>query len=881
MDTKENKNPLKIGEILVREGYLKKEDIQKALSIQKAEREIQKLPLGQILVKTGALSESDLEDLLSHPNLRKNIGKLAVESGLITEDQLEFCLKKGNQHKLLGRVLVEEGLISNEDLEKLLKTQIQSSKIGELAVKLKLISEKDIKTALRIQKSSRKLGEILCDLNLINPLDLNHILDKHNKQLKIGDILLELGYIDKEKLNTVLQEHKYGTESLEEILLRKKFITPEELQSAIAKQYNIPFKDMNEFEYNEEEKKAFRNIISQKYAEKNFVLPISLKGKDLTLAFARPKDMVRTIYELKAMYGHFKISCIAIMEKKFEELFEVLYSIHLGNKSLDNNKEIKTNGTDIDFMEINLDEKLNGNDVETPVYGARDIEAEELVNFIIKYGIINGASDIHIEQDRQGVKLRYRLDGILREASIGWLKDKSREKISAITSRIKVMSNLDIAEKRLPQDGVFRINYYDKAKEEKFDLDFRVATCRGIVGENVTIRILDPRKANVGLENLNHSPYVLDPFKRLLKSSAGMVLVCGPTGSGKSSSLYASLKYIYNPGVKIITAEDPIEYNFPGIMQTQVNHKIGLTFSRLLRSFLRLDPDVILVGEIRDGETAKISFDAAQTGHLLLSTLHTNDSISSISRLLDLDVEYGQIASCLMCSLAQRLVRRICPFCIQEYIPDQDEWDILFKKYPSHLRFYKGKGCEECNFTGYKGRVMLSEIFVVDNEIAQALNKGLNEELIKKIAIESGMRTMLDDGLLKLKETTLSEIIRMVPHDMLKAFRSRDQAQNEADALIESMLNGTAPEKILESPEIITLSNPEVEITMIDLLRRKYENLSAQKNNNSEKVDPSLFKEFITSNFYQICEKNSCNKVTFNIANDSFGKIQISATPDL
>ena len=617
------------------------------------------------------------------------------------------------------------------------------------------------------------------------------------------------------------------------------------------------------------------------YQIQNLVLPISLKGKDLTLAFVKPKDMLKAVYELKAMYGQFKISCILITEKKFEELFEVFYSKHLGNKLSPDSGKIEPREDEIDFMEIDLDEELEGHDAETPVYGARDIEAEELVNFIVKYGIINGASDIHIEQDRQGVKLRYRMDGILRETSIGWLKNKFREKISAITSRIKVMANLDIAEKRLPQDGVFRINYYDKAKEEKLDLDFRVATCRGIVGENVTIRILDPRKANVGLENLNHSPHVLDPFKRLLKSSAGMVLVCGPTGSGKSSSLYAALKYIYNPGIKIITAEDPIEYNFPGIMQTQVNQKIGLTFSRLLRSFLRFDPDIILVGEIRDEETAKISFDAAQTGHLLLSTLHTNDSVSAVSRLLDLNVEYGQIASCLMCALAQRLVRKICPFCIQEYIPDKDEWDVLFQKYPAHLKFYRGQGCQECNYTGYKGRVMLSEIFVIDNEIAQALNKGLDQDNIKRMAIESGIKTMLDDGLLKLKEITISEIIRMVPHDMLKAFRSRDKAQNEADALIENIQGVQDSEKAYESPGSFTISNPETEITVIDLIRRKYETLSSQSNNNSRTLDTSLFKEFITSSFYNICEKTNCKNVIFNVENNRAGKIQISGTPNL
>ncbi|MCK4728436.1 MAG: Flp pilus assembly complex ATPase component TadA, partial [Desulfobacterales bacterium] len=323
----------------------------------------------------------------------------------------------------------------------------------------------------------------------------------------------------------------------------------------------------------------------------------------------------------------------------------------------------------------------------------------------------------------------------------------------------------------------------------------------------------------------------------------------------------------------------PIEYGFPGIMQTQIHPKINLTFSRLLRSFLRLDPDVILVGEMRDEETVKIGFDAAQTGHLILSTLHTNDAVASVSRLLDLNVEYGQIASCLMCVLAQRLVRRICPSCMQEYVPGDDEWGLLFKRYPAHLKFFRGQGCKACNFTGYNGRTLLSEIFVVDKEIAQALNRGLDEDGIKKLAIESGMKTMLDDGLLKLKETTLTEIIRMVPHDMTEAFRSTSDAQDTADFLIEGMSGGGGPSiQDDASPAGVHISNPEAQSAMVDILQAKYEALKDQNGDTSGTVDPVLFKEFITDSFYLICEKHRCKSVTFNIENKG-GNTQISAIP--
>ena len=857
--------PLKIGELLIKEGLLKKEDVDKAFSIQKREEELRKLPLGQILVEIGALSESDLQQLLDHPDLRKHIGALAVEKGLISEDQLQFCLEKKGPNQLVGEVLIEQGLLARDEMGNLLKEQTGSSRLGELAVRLRLISENYLAAALRIKKSSRKLGEILCDLNLLNPLELNYVLDKYNKQLELGEILLALGHINKEQLNIARNKHKESRGPLEETLIREKFVTQKQLQSALSKQYNVPFMDLNGVTYSEHEKNTLTSIISQKYAEKNMILPISLKGSTLTLALFKPEHM-RAVYELKGMYSHFAMACILTTKEKFEELFEILYSQHLSGSTSPDDEEIEAYQSEVDFMELSLDEEIQGTDNEGPTYGVRDIEAEEVVNFIIKYGIINGASDVHIEQDRKGVKLRYRLDGILRETNIGWLKQKLRQKAPAIISRIKIMSNLDIAEKRLPQDGVFRINYYDKTRGEKVDLDFRVATCRAIVGENVTIRILDPRKANVGLQNLNHSPHVLAPFKTLLKSSAGMVLVCGPTGSGKSSTLYAALQHVYNPGIKIITAEDPIEYAFPGIMQTQTHTKINLTFSRLLRSFLRLDPDVILIGEMRDEETANIGFDAAQTGHLLLSTLHTNDSVASLSRLRDLKVESGQIASCLLCVLAQRLVRKTCSSCIQEYVPDADEWGALFVRYPSHLRFFRGQGCEACNFTGYRGRTLLSEIFVVDKEIGYALSRGLDEESIKNLAIEHGMKTMLDDGLLKLEQTTLSEIIRMVPHDMVKAFRSRDEAHGLHDA----------PHATFH------MSNPETESSTIDLMKAKYETLKAANHETSVAVDSLLFSEFITTSFHQICEKYKCTSATFNIGNNpKEGKIEISGMPNL
>lgn len=860
---------LRIGDLLVKEGFVKQEDIQRALTIQKEEAELAKYPLGQILVRMGAIQEEDLQGLLNHPELKRDLGSLAIEKGYITRTQLAEALRKQTPGQPLGDLLVKEGYLSPEQLQDLQKEQMNSKRLGELAVQKNLIDEKTLQHALKIQKSPRVLGEILCDLELVSPLDLYYVLNKYKKQFKLGEILIRLGYIDKETLNQALREQRHSSESLGEILVRKQLITNEQLQEALSRQCNIPFRNLRGFAYSEEDKKVLSGIISRKYAEKNLMIPISLIGKDLTLAIVRPEN-IHTARELKGLYSNLNIKCVLITEEKFSELFEVLYSAKLGRfqtKVDQEEQEEEESPKGIDFMQIELDEDMDSDADEGPVYDAQDIEAEELVNFIIKYGISNGASDIHIEQDREGAKLRYRIDGVLQDVNISWLKKKLQEKAGSIISRIKIISNLDIAERRLPQDGVFRINYYDKARGQKYDLDFRVATCRAIAGENVTIRILDSRKANVGLESLNHSPHVLEPFKRFLKSSAGMILVSGPTGSGKSSTLYAALKYIYDPGIKIITAEDPIEYSFPGIMQTQVNPKIDLTFSRLLRSFLRLDPDVILVGEIRDEETAKIGFDAAQTGHLLLSTVHTNDSVSAVPRLMDLNVERAQIAASLSCVLAQRLVRRICPSCIMEIVPDEKEWAIIFDEYPSHLQFYKGKGCEACGYTGYQGRTLLSEIFVVDKDIASALSKGAEVDDIKVIAMEKGMLTMLDDGLMKLRLTTLSEIIRVVPHDMIQTFRMRERQRRMRE------------EELPEGAQQFMLTDVRAQSDVINGIYDAYEKLISTNGGKGRRVDRPIFVEFIKESFEKICREHNCSKVSFILEKNHDG-VEISALPE-
>ncbi len=412
-------------------------------------------------------------------------------------------------------------------------------------------------------------------------------------------------------------------------------------------------------------------------------------------------------------------------------------------------------------------------DGDTVVDFGLDARTSHIVARIIRYGIENDASDIHLESDVEGFNIRYRIDGLLQPPRDPVILNLLKYKALQVVVRIKVLSNLDIAERRLPQDGNFKMNYVRKDTGENVLFDFRVATIKGSgLGENVTIRILDPRKAkSISLDRLSLPDTISGEFRNMLKSSAGIILVTGPTGSGKSTTLYASLKHIYNPGIKIVTAEDPIEYSFPGISQTQVNPRIGMTFAAALRSFLRLDPDVMLVGEIRDGETADIAFRAAQTGHLLLSTLHTNDSTSAILRLRDLDIGNDLICSALLGIMSQRLIRLNCPTCSEEYVLADDEWSIFFDEFPGDIVFRKGKGCSLCSYSGFKGRMSIAELFVITDNIKILIMQGLSVNEIRKQALKMGMKTIVEVAMNHIERTTIPELIKVVPHHLINEFK--------------------------------------------------------------------------------------------------------------
>jgi len=472
-------------------------------------------------------------------------------------------------------------------------------------------------------------------------------------------------------------------------------------------------------------------------------IPLALDNSTLTIAMADPEDY-STVEALELAY-HATVKALRGREEDILDTIDRLYGS--GTQSIE---------TIIEEAGKNVDEITA--DIETDEAHLKDLASEapiiRLVNRLIINAVESRASDIHFEPFEKEFKVRYRIDGVLHD-----VESPPKRLQAAIISRVKIMARLDIAERRLPQDGRIKLKVGDK------EIDFRVSTIPTIYGESVVMRILDRGNLILSLDKIGFPDDLLESYKELISQPYGMVLVTGPTGSGKTSTLYTTLAKINSSENKIITLEDPVEYQLNGINQIHVNPKIGLTFANGLRSIVRQDPDIILVGEIRDRETAEIAIQSALTGHLLFSTLHTNDAAGAITRLLDMDVENFLLSSTLLGALAQRLVRVICPHCKREVIPDPKM--LGFMKIDDDEKdrtlFYEGAGCEECRYTGFQGRTAIFEYLPVDDDIRREIMAGSSTDKIKKVAIEKGMRSLRRDGWLKVRDgiTTVSEVLRV------------------------------------------------------------------------------------------------------------------------
>lgn len=558
---------------------------------------------------------------------------------------------------------------------------------------------------------------------------------------KIGEILLNEGVITQEQLNEAINLQKKEGGKLGEILTKLGYVTEEQILIALSKQLLIPYISSASDRLKPASDQNLEDLIPYDFAIKNYVLPLSRNLNSLTVVLNDPLDLM-LIDNLKKLSGC-EINPVVAAKSDILKAIENFYS---KEKIFREAIEAAKGDKEIEIKEISsLEADLS---LDKLLIKAEEAPVVKLVDLIIHQAIQEGASDIHIEPHYNKVVLKYRIDGLLYEK-----QPPSTSSYLAVISRIKILSGMDIAEKRLPQDGGFTVRIQDKI------IDLRVSTIPTIYGEKIVIRILDKSRVPLDLSKLGFNIQELQMIRKGISSSYGLVLLTGPTGSGKSTTLYAVINEIKTPTLNFLTIEDPVEFRMDDINQVQVKPEIGLNFANALRAFLRQDPDIILVGEIRDQETAEICLRSALTGHLVLSTLHTNDAPSAITRLVDIGLPPYLVASSLVLVVAQRLVRKLCSQCKEPYEVEKEE---LPKGVSLNLPIiYKAKGCEKCNFIGYKGRTVIAEVMLLDEDIRNKITKGLTTQEIREIAKAKGMITLLESGFKKIEEgiTSLEEVL--------------------------------------------------------------------------------------------------------------------------
>jgi len=563
---------------------------------------------------------------------------------------------------------------------------------------------------------------------------------------RLGELLVANNLISREHLARALEEQKdsSGQLRLGTILIKNDFISETDLTSFLSKQYGVPSINLAELEVDA----AVIKIIPADIAQKYQIIPVNRAGSTLIVAMSDPSNIF-AVDDIKFMTGY-NVEVVVASEASLKAAIDKFYDQSASLADVMGDLEME------DFEVVGDEEEI---DVSSLERATEDAPVVKLVNLILTDAIKKKASDIHIEPYERTFRVRYRIDGVLYEVMKPPLKLKN-----AITSRLKIMAELDIAERRLPQDGRIKI----KLGGGK-DMDYRVSVLPTLFGEKIVMRLLDKSNLQLDMTKLGYEPAALERFQHEIHKPFGMCLVTGPTGSGKTVSLYSALSELNKTTENISTAEDPVEFNFAGINQVQMHEDIGLNFAAALRSFLRQDPDIIMIGEIRDFETAEIGVKAALTGHLVLSTLHTNDAPSTINRLLNMGIEPFLVASAVNLITAQRLARRVCSEC--KAVEDIPEKALIDAGVPQaevkDYVCYKGSGCAKCNGTGYKGRVGFYQVMPMLEPIRELILNGANTAEIKRESMRLGVKTMRQSGLTKVKEgiTSMEEVLRCTVSD--------------------------------------------------------------------------------------------------------------------
>jgi len=724
-------------------------------------------------------------------DISKRLGNLALKKQLITQEQFDQAVAQQQQTGiLLGRALIEQGVINESQLAQLLAEQAGIAFLETLEPPSGKVAESLSSAMLRIdavqyeavpyRRKNDKLVIALADPNRMRDLEaiIDHPVDfictspdqvkayidnlydessqigetlLQSKKLKreqlreamqkksqlgrgatLSDVLMEMG-VSEEDIQAAQKKQRSGGGKLEDTLVQSGKISPDMLARSLARQLG--------YEYIENEKINIDPLsvalVPENTVRRYDIMPIRLEGNSIVIAMKDPRN-VFALDDLKIITGKDILPMVASQET-LKALTDRFYS----------------SSVDMDELSKELVEQVGGAEDAQEAKDTSTIDDNALVrvvNNIIRESALNDISDIHIEPRPDHILVRVRKDGSLRE-----YMTLPKETGSAMSARIKIMGGLDIAEKRKPQDG--RVRFRDKS----MTLDLRLSTLPTVYGEKSVMRILKKADSIPEIEKLGIADYNFVRFTDVIEKPYGIFLITGPTGSGKSFTTFSMLKRIARPEVNVTTVEDPVEYEVPGINQTQVNVKAGLTFASALRSFLRQDPDIIMVGEIRDQETAKISVEAALTGHLVIATLHTNDAPGAVTRLEEMGLEPFNIGASLIGVIAQRLVRRACKNCKVEYTPDPDVFRRIGMD-PAMVEgktLYKGVGCEECSGTGYNGRAGIHELFIIDDPIREAIVRGAASSEVKDLAIQLGMKTLRDDGIHKALEgiTTLEEVL--------------------------------------------------------------------------------------------------------------------------
>jgi type IV pilus assembly protein PilB len=627
------------------------------------------------------------------------------------------------------------------------------TRLGELLIQRRLVTASDLDEALAAQRTASTylpLGQILIDKGLVTRRQLHLLLDWAKKRPTLGQVLIKSGSIKEAQLKRALEQQADLDLPLGETLIKLGYITEEQMRQSLCLQMNVPYLDISRLQIDP----VLGRLINRTYAVRQVLVPVSQIGQTLTVAMDDPSDL-DTAEELAQSTGCI-IRVVTSSVRAIQDAISRLYSPTAENESLEG----------LELVPETDQERGVGKD-----YSPQSRKADDIVRQIFNIAISRGSSDVHMEPlSRNRLHIRFRIDGVLRELDLGALQQGCNESVLSIISRMKILGKLDISERRRPQDGSFRLRA-ESPSGGVLDFDLRLSVMPSYYGESVVVRILDRRRAPKSIESLQFAPPIPEQLRKLLQRTSGIVLITGPTGSGKSTTLYASLLTLYRPEIRVVTAEDPIEYVYEQFSQSEVDERIGNTFASYLRAFLRHDPEVIMVGEIRDRDTAEMALRASMTGHLLLSTLHTSDAVSVVSRLVDLGVEPTLIGASLAGVLSQRLIRTLCPECRAPYTPPPELMREFFER-PPGMTLYRGSGCAACDFTGYKGRRLVAELWLPSDADVILINKSAPRDELVESAAKSTV-SMAQSALYLLNEgvTNLEELMRTLPYSTIARMR--------------------------------------------------------------------------------------------------------------